>query len=959
VDWTGRSFSREAFRFLSDAQPAAPGRYYRGYDADPAEVLGGRSVVAGAGFLLNRSAEKLTTLGENSRAALCKAWEYRKTLIDLVGRVPCFPDRTSLRNLETGFYSRLGSHLPEPDSFAKGVFQRVEAMYMSRVRRCSELPTSLKNDAVEYLRLHPEYTQIQKREVLESVPLIENCIRTRNFSALISRFRLSTFPKVEEYGPDKIKAVRHIVCPDVVFRFVLALLTKRLEEAFVQAYPRAWVKHLDDDGKRRLMVDVLTDFALFGETDFTTMEQNVKGIYRDAEMERFKYVFQGHWLEPLAEEVFTHLGTHFSLIKSKYYAFINHMCRNSGEGPTSVGNGSFGQIAVTSAMAIAAYTLERGNERDSGQLTNFLKAFEPMAMWNTGISEGDDGIFGLGGVFSRRPPEEVKAAMDLAGRRLGLLLKFDLATDYRRLHFCRNTLSTYSMDLDGRPVHGYLLKPTLALLDKLFLRHDSQVRDSTKKDVELSVAAMHSFAHCFWMNPAVRKLAKAYRTIFPKEWGHHFQMLRDLRAGVLQITPHVRDWLGSLWGHEEIIDEDDKDIARLIDPVPGSAEARRLEEIGNTVSAGLAFAWDESAALTDEVVDNVIKGLQQYAKSREEGHFEPVPVLLPHSIQMFGVAAERMRDRVVDDVRSVTSKVVDSHLAHAARDKIEMAWQRTRSRVSAASRVIRLTAFAVVNYLLFFAPYSILVGGRVAVSLLPGVAALPPPVITLLAFFLVIFLFACFFAGFALYCRILLGPRGGWWAMAVSGVAFAAVFGVFLWTVWPAFQMVYNLVIGLINLLDDLELPRLLRARDESRWRSVPRFAARVVFETVRGIIVGAVPRHAAEVEEEDEEIVTDSAERIAAAGAGIRPLPRRVEDPLSTTGRPLDPLDKLDVQVNDPDLATMRQNTVERRRERDDDMRPMASASFSNGWQMTGPAAAACEELLGSESDSEESDSD
>jgi hypothetical protein len=94
-------------------------------------------------------------------------------------------------------------------------------------------------------------------------------------------------------------------------------------------------------------------------------------------------------------------------------------------------------------------------------------------------------------------------------------------------------------------------------------------------------------------------------------------------------------------------------------------------------------------------------------------------------------------------------------------------------------------------------------------------------------------------------------------------------------------------------------------------------------------------------------------------AEAGIRPLPRRVEDPLSTTGRPLDPLDKLDVQVNDPDLATMRQNTVERRRKRDDDMRPMASASFSNGWQMTGPAAAACEELLGSESDSEESDSD
>jgi len=878
VDWSGRAFSRQVFRFLSDAQPAAPGVYYRGYNTDPADVMGARDVVHGAGFLINKSTRKLSQIGETTRDTLHKAWEYRKMIVNLVGRVPCFPDRTNMRNLETGAYVRLGSHNPQPDKFAQSVFDRVEAMYMDAVRPCPQGVMNIVDEAVAFLQVHPEYSAVQKQKILRAAPEIERCIQTGEFAALLASFNLTTFPKVEEYGDVKEKTVRHIVCPDVVFRFVLSLLTSRLEEAFVKAHPRAWVKHLSDDARRQLMADVLKAFVIFAETDFTTMEQNVKGVYREAEMRRFKHVFQGHWLEGLANAVFGLLGSHFSLIKGKGYVFVNHMCRNSGEGPTSIGNGSFAQIGVTAAMVMAAYALGQGDESDGVALTTFIKGFEPFAMWNTGLSEGDDGIFGLGGIFTQKSPEEVKAAMDRAAVRLGLLLKFEVARDYKDLHFCRNTLGARSIDLAGRAIHGYLLKPTFTLLDKLFLRHDTQAGDSAKDDVQWSTARMHSFLHSFWPNKAVRTLAAAYKRIFPKEWGRHFQMLEELRQGKLKITEPVRQWLKSLWGHEELLDDREPEMDLLISPRPGSTMAKRLDEIGNTVSAGLHFAWDESAALTDVVVKEVIAAMEKYADARKEGDFTPVPVVLPETVQTKGPGAANMKERVIEDVRNVTDHVVHSRLAKAARGKLERYWEACGRSV----RAMRVSLFLLSQWLLFFAPYSTLVGARAVVSLVPFVAALPPPVVTMLSFFLVVGLLFCFFAGVVLYCRILLGPRGGWFALVVCGTIFLTMFGVLLWFVWPAVRMCLGFLTTVLQFLDELELPAFLVTRDESRWLSVPRGVCRLVFETARGLLVGfggrVIPEGLDQEEEEDDESLPryQSAEAERAREVGMRPISER-----------------------------------------------------------------------------------
>lgn len=662
-------------------RPVAPGRYYAGYSTTPGEVLGLAKVVEGCKVYPCKLKERgKNILGNGVEKLKRKILSIRSNVLDIPELAPVFPNRVEYQNIAEGFYVRLGSHDPIPEESALSVYQGVRDLFDRELQPLETEAIDVEKEFAEFKSNHPEYTVSQLAEVESCMVRIQQAMHDEPdaISFLLDQMKWSTFGKEETYVPDELKAVRWICCPDMVTRFIYFMFTKRIEHVVRNAYSDATVKGLTEEMKQKRMHDKLQGKNRYAETDFSKMEQNIRNIYRADECRRFGYMFKNQGCRRFAEEFFLKMATANVRLAGRFYRAMMVPSRQSGEGITSIGNFRANCIFVTTVLVLTMFDWREDEDLDGKDLFSawstmpFELLVRELALWQNGLAEGDDGIFYFPGPLATVPLEWLVTHMNDNAARLSVKLKFNVCSDYTKLHFCRMRL-TPVLEADG-VCRSFVVKNVLNVFSKIFTIYTSKAdsANTSKHDVKMMLSkAMSAFVQLGHIT-VVRQVCLG---MFDQFKGEMEQLYSEIDVDkVHPILQELREWCVN-HGLREV----GKSTGATL---RGAIERMRDLEIPVAVQRMIDVHVAEFAETSVENLqilgDEILRGLIAAKLRITKGDYEPVRVVVGFANSLRGKARERMREVQVPDLRQVAVAASQRFSAEKTRSiatKIYQQWQ--------------------------------------------------------------------------------------------------------------------------------------------------------------------------------------------------------------------------------------------------------------------------------------------
>jgi hypothetical protein len=421
---------RQYFRILAK-DGAAPGRYVRGYHVTFWDVFAGEVPEVQGGISTSEQHEDVT---------LMKSWRYCRSLPHSITNVlPTFPDPFESKNIVVGAVKRL---LLKPLEIAKGVPELIDALYLKLAQSIGSCEASTRA-ACEYLLHWREHGggagwTVDQREMFAR-GLNDYCLVRDGADGVMQRVRgycesFNSMVKKELYDSTKIKAPRFITIPCFELRgFTYGLLHDAELRIEKSDFGQFLVKGLRAEEIKKKFVEAVRECEAWIETDFTSMESNVRGRFLKAENMFFQSI-----LGPMGavwKQVTDWIYYPFLTMQNKFYRILTHALRLSGSYWTSIGNGTAnivynaGILLVASCGTIDA-ALEFANRAD----VTFRRICERIGIWGHSLFEGDDGIFRLPLALQDVDLSEIAMAC-------GFRLKLSVQYSIEKLHFCGNYLS--------------------------------------------------------------------------------------------------------------------------------------------------------------------------------------------------------------------------------------------------------------------------------------------------------------------------------------------------------------------------------------------------------------------------------------------------------------------------------------------------------------------------------------
>lgn len=407
---------------------AAPGTYVKGYSLSPSEILGNVIPTVQGGVKQTKASV------EAAARAADKAWVYCRSIGPTIkGLVPSFPDPFSFPNVRISAVKRLLTKIREPAEWAGDMVGEIYRMVQDEVVKIPDIVPSL-DDAYKYFVSNGggvNWSQRQFSEFYDGMRAAYDLRIGKNerlCEILEWAKEFTSMVKQELYSQAEFKACRFISIPCMRFRGFTYAVYHPIEVRIKQSvFGQFLVKGMRPEEIQRKFTHILEEGREWLESDFTSFESNMRGIYLKIENSFFSNLsclIPSTDLSALLASVYDE-GVGMS---NKYYKLLSHGLRLSGTYWTSIGNalGNFAFIAAASLRS-AGVTVD-----DMRKMS--LEGLVSLLGWaGRCIVEGDDGVFCMDSIpFSKLGEVAVE---------MGLRLKTRVCSGESSLHFCGNVLA--------------------------------------------------------------------------------------------------------------------------------------------------------------------------------------------------------------------------------------------------------------------------------------------------------------------------------------------------------------------------------------------------------------------------------------------------------------------------------------------------------------------------------------
>jgi len=478
--------TRQIFSYLRKDGCIAPGNYIEGYRLSYSDVFKSDPTVTG-GIIFENIGRGANRLGQSIKdqyaggmkgLAACRQW-CRSLVPSIKNVIPCFPEPYYIPNLHLSFVKRLASvPVQLPDEVV--VLERELSDALGHeVMKSGKIEDHILDGLAEEYRKSGGGSQFSSRDWADferGVQMVREFVggSEEALQRILDQVgRWSVMIKKEFYTLGALKADRFICIPNVVLRGICYALVSPVEKLMESSwFGQFLVKGMDSIKIRNRFVSMFLNGELWMETDFNSMESNVRGAFLESEKHLFQMLLPAR-MSRCFTAVYDGIYSGNSVrLKSKFFEAIVQAIRLSGQFWTSIGNSSKNFLWITMINLVAKMGFD--NAIESVRRLGIRGIIEELHLSGKALFEGDDGVF-------RVPPGVSKETFDDIALKCGLKLKALLSSTLEGLHFCGNRLSTI-FDADQR----VNLRDPFEVLASI--THVMGQADSAKHDLELLVS---------------------------------------------------------------------------------------------------------------------------------------------------------------------------------------------------------------------------------------------------------------------------------------------------------------------------------------------------------------------------------------------------------------------------------------------------------------------------------------
>jgi hypothetical protein len=616
------------FKYLSRDKRVAKGSYVQGYHLSYSDVL-----------------PKEVKLQEKGGIVFSDA--PLKDAAHMVRRLPfgftdlpaTFPAHDDDRNVLFGASKRLLLEPLHSEPAFTQLYQRFADYLISIVTPVEPTPEEIEFAVNEHFAKGggAQYTESDRVEFREGVRCVIAALRLQDDGAnAIKLFGdVKCMLKKEFYPASVLKGVRFIVIPSMRMRGASFAIFHSIEKALIASpFGQMLVKGLNPKEIREKLLSRVEQDFVWSETDFTSMESNIRGVFLHTEERIFASIARGVIARLVAAVYDSFYGEGFSAggdgvicdVKNKFFCLLFAAMRFSGQYFTSIGNAVANFCFLGTILAWLMYG-EDALSKDVSTMVAELHLFECC------LVEGDDGVF----VIPTRVVTELglsatKTKLDALAARLGVRLKMDLV-EVDHLHFCGNILA-------GERGAEQLLRDPLEVLRHA--THAFDVNYSNACDLDLLVSRALSNAILLGNLPVVSAWNKGILDRFSDRIAGLRERLQRVVDGESTPPAWMIDMLNKFHGNFScifaILGFDPRGIV-VSDDVRVAVEERY----------GLSIA--EQLRMEEIISSGIAQGLEDLTLGREWTHAEE-RVCVQHWPGSREIARECAKHAVIDEAVS-------------------------------------------------------------------------------------------------------------------------------------------------------------------------------------------------------------------------------------------------------------------------------------------------------------------